>query len=89
MVKSMPTNAGDMGSTPEWGDPWRWKWPSTPVFLPRKSNGQRNQVGYSPWGRKELDMTDHSCACVHTHTYPFSRAYISFPVFKLCVNAFM
>ena len=30
----------------------------TPVFLPEKSHGQRSLVGYSPWGRKELDMTE-------------------------------
>ena len=30
----------------------------TPVFLPGESHGQRNLVGYSPWGRKELDMTE-------------------------------
>ena len=29
----------------------------TPVFLPRKSHGQRSLVGYSPWGRKELNTT--------------------------------
>ena len=28
-----------------------------PVFLPRESNGQRTLVGYSPWGRKESDVT--------------------------------
>ena len=37
--------------------PWRRKWQSTPVLLPGKSHGQRNLVGYSPWGCKELDMT--------------------------------
>jgi len=30
--------------------PWRRKWHPTPVFLPRKSHGQRHPVGYSPWG---------------------------------------
>ena len=30
----------------------------TPVFLPRESHGQRSLVGYSPWGRKELDTTE-------------------------------
>ena len=30
----------------------------TPIFLPGKSHGWRNLVGYSPWGHKELDMTD-------------------------------
>jgi len=28
--------------------PWRRKWQPTPVFLPRKSHGQRNLAGYSP-----------------------------------------
>ena len=37
--------------------PWRRKWQSTPVLLPGKSHGQRSLVGYSPWGRKELDTT--------------------------------
>ena len=30
----------------------------TPVFLPGKFQGQRSLVGYSPWGYKELDMTE-------------------------------
>ena len=29
-----------------------------PVLLPGKSHGQRSVVGYSPWGRKESDMTE-------------------------------
>ena len=31
---------------------WRRKWQRTPVFLPWESRGQRNLVGYSPWGRR-------------------------------------
>ena len=38
---------------------WRRKWQPTPVFLPRKSHGQRNLAGYSPYGHKESDMTGH------------------------------
>ena len=30
----------------------------TPVVSPGKSHGRRSLVGYSPWGRKELDMTE-------------------------------
>ena len=30
----------------------------TPVFLPGKSHGRRNLVGYGPWDRKELDTTE-------------------------------
>ena len=37
---------------------WRRKWQPTPVLLPGKFHGQRSLVGYSPWGRKELDMTE-------------------------------
>ena len=37
--------------------PWRRKWPSTPVFLPGKSHGQRSLVGYCPWSCKGLGMT--------------------------------
>ena len=37
--------------------PWRRQWQPTPVLLPGKSHGQRSLVGYSSWGRKELDMT--------------------------------
>ena len=40
-------------------DPWKRKWQPTPVFLPGKSHGQRSLEGYSPWGHKELDMTEH------------------------------
>ena len=34
-------------------------WQPSPVFLPGESHGQRSLVGYSPWGRKELDTTEH------------------------------
>ena len=35
----------------------RRQWHPTPVLLPGKSHGW-SLVGYSPWGRKELDMTE-------------------------------
>ena len=38
--------------------PWSRAWQSTPVFLPGESHGRRSLVGYSPWGHKELDMTE-------------------------------
>ena len=55
-----------------WFDPWvrkipgRKKWQPPPVFLPRKSHGQRSLVGYSPWGPKESNMTQPEL--LHTHT---------------------
>ena len=33
------------------------KWQPTPVHLPGEFHGQRNLVGYSPWGHKESDTT--------------------------------
>ena len=27
------------------------------IFLPRESHGQRSLAGYSPWGRKESNVT--------------------------------
>ena len=38
--------------------PWRRVWQLTPVFSPGESRGQRSLAGYSPWGHKELDMTE-------------------------------
>ena len=59
MVKNLPLNTGDAGSIPGVGKiPWRKKWQATPIFLPGGSYGQRSLEGYSPWGRKESDMTE-------------------------------
>ena len=30
-----------------------------PSILPRESYGQRSLSGFSPWGPKELDVTEH------------------------------
>ena len=39
-------------------DPLEKEWQPAPVFLPGKSSGWRSLVGYSPWGRRELDTTE-------------------------------
>ena len=57
--KSVCLRCGRPGLDPWVGKiPWRRRWQSTPVLLPGKSHGQRSLVGYSPWGRKELDTTE-------------------------------
>ena len=35
------------------------------VFLPGKSHGQRSLAGYSPWGRKESDMSGQLTLSLH------------------------
>ena len=39
-----------------------------------KWRGQRSLVGYSPWGCKELDMTQHVHTHTHTHTHTAGRS---------------
>ena len=42
----------------DWEDPLEKQMATTPVFLPGKSHGQSNLVGYSPWGCKESDTIE-------------------------------
>ena len=56
--------------------PWRRKCQPIPVFLPAKSHGQRSLAGYSPWGCKKSDTTEHA------HT-PVIRMY-SYTLGKGC-----
>ena len=49
--------------------PWRRESQPTPVFLPGESHGQRSLVGYSPWGHKELDTTEHKHAQTPGHIF--------------------
>ena len=49
---------------------WRRKWQPTLVFLSGEFNGQRSQVGYSPWCCKESDRTEWlSLTHIHVHIY--------------------
>ena len=38
--------------------PWSRAGPPTSIFLPGESQGQRSLAGCSPWGHKELDLTE-------------------------------
>ena len=38
--------------------PWRREWQPTTAFLPGEFHEQESLEGYSPWSRKELDMTE-------------------------------
>ena len=69
VVKNPPANGRDTGSIPGLE-----RFPGVKndnplqCFLPVKSHGQRNSIGYSPWGYKESDTAEWlSHACMHTH----------------------
>ena len=53
-VKRLPTMQETWVQSLGWEDLLEEAWQPTIVFLP----GQRSLVGYSPWGCKELDMTE-------------------------------
>ena len=57
--------------------PWRSKWLPTPVFWPGEFHGQRSPASYSPWGRKELHMTEH--LSFHFTSYTLKWLVISHP----------
>ena len=58
VVKNLPAVQEDLERLLGQEDPWRRAWPPTPVFLLGEFCGQRSLAGYSPWGCKELDMTE-------------------------------
>ena len=67
--ENLPANAGDAGDAGDSGFYpwvgkilWRRKWQPTPAFMPGIFHGRRSLAGYSPWGCKEPDVTEH----VHT-----------------------
>ena len=59
---------------------WRRKWQPILVLLPGKSHGQRSLVGYSPWGRKVLDMNEQ-LYFTHFILYHWRRKWQPTPVF--------
>ena len=52
MVKRLPTMLETGVQSPVEKISWRRKWEPTPVFLPGKSHGRWNLIGYSPWGHR-------------------------------------
>ena len=59
LVVKNPTSVQETGFDPWVGKiPWKRTWQPFPVFLLRKSHGQRRLVGYSSQGCEELDTTE-------------------------------
>ena len=79
MVRNSPANVRHVGSIPKSGRSPEIGNGTHLDFLASKFHEQRSLVGYSPWGYKELDMTDQLGTCththVHTHTYTHTRTH--------------
>ena len=97
MVKNLP-------AMPEtWVDPWvgkipwRRAWQPTLVFSPGEFHGQRSLAGYSPWGRKESDLTEQLKISLSSwfsvsnpgpfFIFPYIEAHITFlqPASRSCL----
>ena len=87
--KESACNAEDPGLIPGLErSPCMRKWQPTPIFLPRRSHGQRSLAGYSPWGHKELPTRQLSpvlhnwgpCPTQHRHLSDWTLV----PVFPWC-----
>ena len=50
----------------------QWHPTPTPVFLPGEFHRQKSLVGYSPWGRKESDMTERLTLSLYSYSH-FNR----------------
>ena len=76
LPKDPPSNAASLRRprfSPWSGEvPWSREWQPTPVSLPGKSHGQRSLVGYSSWGRRELDTTEYM-------SRPVDKFFLSIP----------
>ena len=63
--KASACNAGEPGSIPGWEDPLEEEMATHSSTLAWKIPWTRTLVGYSPWGRKELDMTERLAFYFH------------------------
>ena len=57
-------------------------------ILAGKLHGQRSLMGYSPWGRKESDVTEHTYACIRkiTYSFNFSSFFFSIIAYYIILN---
>ena len=73
---------------------WKREWQPTSIFLPGEFHGQRRLAGCSPWGCKELDMTEQLILFFTTTTswesHPessyFSESGSDFSMNARCIN---
>ena len=75
MVKHLPAMQETRVLSPGREDPLEKQMATHSRLLPRKFHGWRRLVGYSPWGRKESDMTEQ-LTLMHTHIHIHRDSYI-------------
>ena len=59
--------------------PWRRARQPSAVFLPGQFHGQRSLAGYSPWGHKESDMTEHT-----QYMYMYTHIHVCMYICEIC-----
>ena len=65
-VKRLPTMRETWVQSLGQEDPLEKEMAPHSVLLPGKPHGQRSLIGYSPWGRKESDITERLHFHFHT-----------------------
>ena len=79
--KEFACNAGDLGSIPGLGrSPGEWNGNPLQYSCLENFHGQKSLVGCSPWGRKELDMTDWLTRLQQEVPFPTLQILWFFPV---------
>ena len=83
MVKNLPANTGDAGLIPGLGrSSEEGKGNPLQYFALETPWTEQPGAGYSPWGLKELDMTEQlSTAQQHKGTGPAAKAGSVYPCF--------
>ena len=77
VIKISPIFIGDIGDAVQFlgqQDLWKRKWQPVPVFLSRKSYGQKSLMDYSPWGFKKSGTSEVTHRHTHAHTHTQSKA---------------
>ena len=70
MVKNPPARWEMWARSLGWENPLEKGIATHSSILAAKPHGQRSLAGYSPWGCKESDTTEHlRHTCAHTHTH--------------------
>ena len=93
MVKNLPSSAGHQFNAWVGKVPWGRAQPPTPVFLPGESHGQRNLVGYSPWGHRRVRhnlATNNNNPDIHCSTIYKTKTWkqCKYPLTEEWINKF-